>query len=455
MAIIFSNNASSNLQEVFTSESNTIIISKEDIGNFPYTTEEDDNYFFVVVQSKDAFEVCKCVEVNLKNGTLTVERAQEGTTAVLFNKGSLVEHRLTAGSFKELAKIASDSFSHALSDVSKIGQADSTNYGHVKFVDSIDFNNFTDIGPKSESGLVVSPDIFSRYAQELRDFVNGPNAKQFLTTSGVWTAPFTCKYRIYVVGGGGEGGASGKPKGIRGQDGVVVVHTGAGGGGGSAGMTNIVTRAFVKGTQVPYTVGGISGTSTFGEYASSAGGGAGGKGGDVYNFRVTYYNVHVATLACLGYGYVDDNGYGPCTRYPHYLLFPHVQYIYPQSANWDTMETLTSYPGGAHGKPVYPGTIAPTAGTGGWVSEWHGQFHPPWSVGGGPGGVGGKSLLSHSVRPDVSYGNGGAGTPGATLNLHGYNSHGMFVIKWDIYPTYIAPTTTAQPGVIYIEAIID
>jgi hypothetical protein len=93
---------------------------------------------------------------------------------------------------------------------------------------------------------------------------------QVFTSPGTWTNPGSVeKVKVTVVGGGGTGGTAGANGGRGGSTG--------GGGGGAA----IEVIPFPSGTNVPVTVGGASGTSSFGAYCSATGGaaGTGGAGG--------------------------------------------------------------------------------------------------------------------------------------------------------------------------------
>jgi hypothetical protein len=102
------------------------------------------------------------------------------------------------------------------------------------------------------------------------------------TTPGTWTKPASIKgIKVTVVGGGGNGGAVGGPAGT----GTPI--QGAGGGGGGAAI-RIYPAPSLPGPQ-PYTVGGASGTSSFGVApvtvisatggVSMPGSGSGGTGG--------------------------------------------------------------------------------------------------------------------------------------------------------------------------------
>lgn len=108
--------------------------------------------------------------------------------------------------------------------------------------------------------------------------------EQIFTTSGTWNKPMgTNSVRVWVVGGGGNGGS------IAADPGVGNISVGAGGGGGGSSYKRITSAI---GSSETVTVGGAGGTSSFGSHCSATGGsngtvfstgGAGGSGtgGDV------------------------------------------------------------------------------------------------------------------------------------------------------------------------------
>jgi hypothetical protein len=86
---------------------------------------------------------------------------------------------------------------------------------------------------------------------------------EVFTTPGTWTNPGNVdKVKVTVVGGGGNGGNA-----------ALGPGGGAGGGGGGGGAIEVIP--FPSGTNVPVTVGGATGTSSFGAYCSATGGGSG------------------------------------------------------------------------------------------------------------------------------------------------------------------------------------
>lgn len=99
-----SNNASSLLAADISGVATTLAISSGDEGNFPAPSGEE--WFpLTVVDGAGNREHMRCTA---RSGvTLTVERAQEGSTALAWTAGARVELRLTAGAFHEHTKDAS------------------------------------------------------------------------------------------------------------------------------------------------------------------------------------------------------------------------------------------------------------------------------------------------------------------------------------------------------------
>lgn len=97
--IKFSNNASARLSNAIDARSTSINIPTERMQLFPALTTGE--YFMLtVIDGNGNYEIMKCTARNTT--TFTVVRAQEGTKAKVFPEGSLVEHRLTAGSIAQL-----------------------------------------------------------------------------------------------------------------------------------------------------------------------------------------------------------------------------------------------------------------------------------------------------------------------------------------------------------------
>lgn len=120
MAQVFSNNASGILSSTAGVSSTSMSLVTGDGANFPSLGPSD--YFLATLIGLDnegreaAWEI---VKVTSNSGdVLTVERAQEGTTASIWASGTTIELRLTAGLLTELS--SNPSSESGLSTVSLI-----------------------------------------------------------------------------------------------------------------------------------------------------------------------------------------------------------------------------------------------------------------------------------------------------------------------------------------------
>jgi len=100
MGIKLSNNATSRLAGGLTNTETTISLVPGDGSKFPVISDITDWFPLTLVKSTGESEI---VRVTARTtDTLTVTRAQEGTTAIAFNAGDRAELRLTAGVFTTL-----------------------------------------------------------------------------------------------------------------------------------------------------------------------------------------------------------------------------------------------------------------------------------------------------------------------------------------------------------------
>ncbi|MCA1490090.1 hypothetical protein I6F11_04050 [Ensifer sp. NBAIM29] len=121
MAVLLSNNATSTLAASINTSVTTISIQSADAAKFPSPTGGD--WFpITVIDSAGNIEIMKCTARS--SATLTVTRAQEGTTAKSFASGARVDLRLTAAAVNQIyndAKNASNLTSGTLPDARLAG----------------------------------------------------------------------------------------------------------------------------------------------------------------------------------------------------------------------------------------------------------------------------------------------------------------------------------------------
>jgi len=102
MAILFTNNATTNLAASILSTDTSFTVLSGTGSLFPNPTNGD--YFLVTLIgiSGSPIEIVKCTARS--TDTFTVVRAQEGTTASAFNGGDQVQLRITAGVMNSAAQ---------------------------------------------------------------------------------------------------------------------------------------------------------------------------------------------------------------------------------------------------------------------------------------------------------------------------------------------------------------
>ena len=129
MTVLFSNNASTTLSANANDSATSITVTDGSV--FP--TPSDGDYFYVTLESySDTIvkEICKCTERN--GDTLTVVRAQDGTTANAFSDGDKAELRLTAGGLNDFFSVflRADSLQLADNEKANFGAGDDLQIVH-------------------------------------------------------------------------------------------------------------------------------------------------------------------------------------------------------------------------------------------------------------------------------------------------------------------------------------
>ena len=262
--IKFTNNASTQLSKSI-SASDTVLTVGDNVASIFPKLEPGDYFILTLADTNKQREVVKCT--SRTDSTFTVERAQEGTAARPFAVGSLLELRLTADSITRVAEDASTVKSHTSTDGAAYGKASATVYGHVKLSD--DFTS----GKQAFDAVACTPHGFQQAVNRLLNV----STVELITASKTWVAAEDATYTITAVGGGGPGGTGGNAS--EGFSDGSVIGSGGGAGGGGAGQVITQTLRLNKGDAVAVTIGGASGTTTFGTYVTALGGSRGNNGG--------------------------------------------------------------------------------------------------------------------------------------------------------------------------------
>ena len=127
---LFANNATGYLNASINSSATSIVLQSGQGASFP--SPSGGNWFLVTLfDGTSTIEVVKCTARS--TDTLTVVRAQEGTTAASFAAGALIELRATKGTFEGLVQrdatetLTNKTISGASNTLSNIANASLTN----------------------------------------------------------------------------------------------------------------------------------------------------------------------------------------------------------------------------------------------------------------------------------------------------------------------------------------
>lgn len=101
MALLFANNASSKLATGISASDVSVVVTTGEGAKFP-TITGGDTFKVTVQDSTGAYEIMLCTART--SDTMTVTRAQEGTSARAFSAGATVANRFTAGTMSGYAQ---------------------------------------------------------------------------------------------------------------------------------------------------------------------------------------------------------------------------------------------------------------------------------------------------------------------------------------------------------------
>ena len=248
MTCLAANNASARLATSVTVEDLAIQLATGEGAMFP--TPSADDYFMITVfeQTGDAFnmEIMKCT--HREGDVLTVERAQEGTSAAAFSVSGRVENRFTAGMYNAMGD-----------EVRAIAQSVQQQLDGKQ--DTLTF----DTTPTAGSSNPVTSDGIKNAIGNATSGVLGPNMQIFTASSSFLVPAGVVKVMVFLIGGGGGGGGS------------------------------------------DYTNPSAGGASSFGTHMTATGGGAGSRSGSIagaggYPLGVAGSGIEGAPAPLFGYG---------------------------------------------------------------------------------------------------------------------------------------------------------
>lgn len=102
MGLLFTNNADTTLNGAITAGATSLTVQTGAGALFPQPQTFTD-YFYITLFDGTNREVCQCTARS--GDVFTIIRGLEGTTPFAFANGSVVSHRLTAGTIAELLRV--------------------------------------------------------------------------------------------------------------------------------------------------------------------------------------------------------------------------------------------------------------------------------------------------------------------------------------------------------------
>lgn len=340
MAILFTNNASAPIASSITTSSTSITVSSGQGAEFPVLAGSD--YFIAtLVDTSNNIEIVKVTARS--SDTMTVVRAQEGTTARAYAAGSLLELRITAAVLNNLVQASGDqtitgnkTFSspiigsvtgnaanvtattnatlttlsalslpgtqvtgtvpnatNATNSTNATNATNSTNATNLVSGGTIASNVTATTQATSDNSTKVAT---TAYVTSTITANAGGIGSQIATSSGTFTVPTGVKQLLVTVIAGGGAGAN------------TLSPPNGGGGGGGGGVIQGYISGLTSGSTISFTVGGSGGSSSFGSYltatAGSTGSGVnGGAGGSSSASGATVVYQATGSTGAVG-GYV-------------------------------------------------------------------------------------------------------------------------------------------------------
>lgn len=264
MVAVAANNVKSTLTSSIGGADTSLTVTSGEGALFPLVTTSGTDYFYAtLISTSGATEIVKVT--NRATDTMTIVRAQDGTSAGSFASGSRIEMRVVAALVNDL-----------FTQVSGGGGQRSEYYGFYKDGSNLKID-YTSSGSQElldesdyDEALFVPGDILVQLQTDghLEMITTGGSGvvsgQQAFTTSG--TSSFTVPAGVtsvsaVVVGGGGGGSAS------------TLASNGVSGGGGGGGGLSYGTFTVTPGETLTVIVGaaGTGGTSA-GQNNATAGG---------------------------------------------------------------------------------------------------------------------------------------------------------------------------------------
>lgn len=209
MAILFKNNAASTLTYKMTDVQEVLYVA--DASVFPVIASDSGDVFKLTLVGDDTLEIVEAFEVYNPEGRqgFKIRRAQEGTTAQEWAKGTRVELRITAGALDSFVPTA---VQIAKDNVEAIGVASTTNVGFAGVdgqttqanVDGVVTAKDVAIGGNLKDLATARGQLGNSKAVKSHDFSSGmlcENPGMYTATkSGATNVPFTGPFAEMILG---------------------------------------------------------------------------------------------------------------------------------------------------------------------------------------------------------------------------------------------------------------
>lgn len=284
MAILFKNNAASTLNYMYQAPDKDFVdIYVTDHTVFPTIAPESNDYFYLTLVGENTLEIVKVFAqiTNVNTGKLAFRsyRAQEGTTAQEWVKGTRVEMRITADALNSFVPTA---VQLAKDYVDATGVASTTNVGFAGVdgkttqanAEGVVTAKDVAVGGNLEDLASARGQIGNSKAQGSHDFSSGMLSEKpgmyTATKSGSTNVPFTGPFAEMILGTPTHRGSllitSGRPSSPRAAISAIDMNA----GGGFSGYNRLITEQQV-GDGIRVSDGIISVPEYDGATASTAG----------------------------------------------------------------------------------------------------------------------------------------------------------------------------------------
>lgn len=284
MAILFKNNAASTLNYMYQAPDKDFVdIYVTDHTVFPTIAPESNDYFYLTLVGENTLEIVKVFAqiTNVNTGKLAFRsyRAQEGTTAQEWVKGTRVEMRITADALNSFVPTA---VQLAKDYVDATGVASTTNVGFAGVdgkttqanAEGVVTAKDVAVGGNLEDLASARGQIGNSKTQGSHDFSSGMLSEKpgmyTATKSGSTNVPFTGPFAEMILGTSTHRGSllitSGRPSSPRAAISAIDMNE----GGGFSGYNRLITEQQV-GDGIRVSNGIISVPEYDGATASTAG----------------------------------------------------------------------------------------------------------------------------------------------------------------------------------------